>query len=74
MKSRQIWVLKCYKIFNNILQGANLCTFENQKMASHCRIASGVCGPLNQDSRSLIYQWAMSNSSTNFRFNTFDSF
>ena len=30
-------VLKCYKIFDKIFQGANLSTFENQKIAPHCR-------------------------------------
>ena len=37
---------KCYRLFNKILQRANLSTFQNQKIAPHCRIAFGVCGPL----------------------------
>ena len=45
MKSRRLQQLKCCKLFNKTLQRANLSTFQNQKIAPHCRITSGVCGP-----------------------------
>ena len=48
MKSRRVQQLKCYTISNKTFLRANLSTFENQKIASHCRIASGVYGPLGR--------------------------
>ena len=47
MKSRRVQQLKCYTIPNKNFPGANFSTFENQKIVSHCRIASGVCVPFN---------------------------
>jgi hypothetical protein len=61
IKSRWVWQLKCYKIFSKIFQRANLSTFENQKIAPHCRFASGVWGPLfcaaNSLKRAILVVW-----------------
>ena len=48
MKNRWVSRLKCCTIFNKIFQRANLSTFENQKIAPHCWIATGVCWPLTR--------------------------